>query len=85
MIEGVMYPQIENRAFINNVNHPPHYQGKVECIEALESAVEGLQGQEAFCSANAIKYLWRWKRKNGHEDLRKAIWYIERILNAGQG
>lgn len=62
------------------VNKPPHYQGKVECIDALEAATEGLNGIEAVCTANAIKYLWRWKRKNGIEDLRKAHWYIERLI-----
>ena len=65
------------------VNQPAHYTaGGIECIDALESATQGLEGQEAFCTANAIKYLWRWKRKNGAEDLKKARWYIERLLSA---
>lgn len=64
------------------VNHPQHYtQGKVECIDALEAATAGLDGIEAVCTANAIKYLWRWKQKNGAEDLRKAVWYIKRLLH----
>ena len=63
------------------VNHPSHYcQGKVECIDALEAATTGLQGIEAVCTANAIKYLWRQSRKNGVEDLKKAIFYIERLI-----
>lgn len=62
------------------VNHPAHYQGKVECIDALEAATEGLSGIEAVCTANAIKYLWRWKRKNGIEDLRKARWFLDRLI-----
>jgi hypothetical protein len=42
------------------VNHPPHYNADgIECIDALEAATSGLQGIEAFCTANAIKYLWR--------------------------
>lgn len=62
------------------VNHPAHYTaGKVECIDALESATVGLQGIEAVCTANAIKYLWRWKFKNGIEDLSKAKWYINKL------
>ena len=65
------------------VNHPSHYTaGKVECIDALESATTGLQGIEAVCTANAIKYLWRWKRKNGVQDLEKAKWYIDRLIKA---
>lgn len=65
----------------DNVNHPNHYTaGGIECIDALKAATEGLEGIEAVCTANAIKYLWRWKRKNGVEDLRKAIWYINRLI-----
>ena len=67
----------------DSVNQPAHYTaGGIECIDALEAATHGLEGQEAFCTANAIKYLWRWKRKNGAEDLKKARWYIERLLSA---
>lgn len=63
------------------VNHPEHYTaGGIECIDALEAATAGLEGIEAVCTANAIKYLWRWKRKNGVEDLQKAVWYIERLI-----
>lgn len=65
----------------DNVNSPRHYTaGKVECIDALEAATQGLEGIEAVCTANAIKYLWRWKRKNGTEDLKKARWYINKLL-----
>lgn len=65
----------------DNVNHPAHYNaGNVECIDALEAATNGLNGIEAVCTANAIKYLWRWKRRNGCEDLKKSIWYINYLL-----
>lgn len=65
----------------DHVNHPAHYtQGKVECIDAIESAITGLNGMEAHCTGTAIKYLWRWKQKGGTEDLHKAKWYIDRIL-----
>lgn len=68
----------------DTVNHPPHYtQGGLECIEAIKAAVTGLEGIEAVCTGNAIKYLWRWKQKNGVEDLKKAIWYIERLIRNG--
>jgi len=66
----------------DTVNHPAHYTaGGVECIDALASATVGLEGIEAVCTANAIKYLWRWKRKGGVEDLRKARWYIDRLIS----
>lgn len=64
------------------INHPPHYTaGKVECIDALEAATENLTGIEAICTANAIKYLWRWRHKNGVEDLKKARWYLDRLIS----
>ena len=65
----------------DNVNHPSHYtQGGVECIEALKAATANLKRIDAVCTENAIKYLWRWKEKNGVEDLEKAKWYINRLI-----
>ncbi|MEF2965047.1 DUF3310 domain-containing protein [Paenibacillus sp. M1] len=65
----------------DNVNHPCHYtSGKVECIDAIEAATEGLNGFEAYTTGNILKYLWRWKRKNGTEDLKKAQWYLNRLI-----
>lgn len=68
------------RKSLENVNRPAHYQGKVECIDAIESAVEGLEGIEAVCTANVIKYVYRWKKKNGKEDLLKAQWYLNKLI-----
>lgn len=64
------------------VNHPSHYtQGSIECIDAIEAALNReMNGFDAFCTGNAIKYLWRWEFKNGHEDLKKALWYINKII-----
>lgn len=62
------------------VNHPAHYtKGGVECIDAIKSAISDLVGIEAFCTGNAIKYLYRWKDKGGKQDLEKAKWYINRL------
>jgi len=70
---------------LSKVDHPAHYNaGNIECIDAIEEAVKGLDGKEAFATGNAIKYLWRWKRKGGKEDLKKAIWYINRLINDDQ-
>jgi hypothetical protein len=61
--------------------NPDHYrQGKVECIDALAAATANLYGIEAICTANAIKYLWRWREKGGAVDLAKAQWYIGWLL-----
>ena len=64
-----------------SVNHPAHYtQGSVECIDALKAATAGKSGIEALCVANIIKYLWRYEKKGGRQDVEKAKWYLERLL-----
>ena len=66
---------------IDMVNHPAHYtQGGIECIDALKAATVSKTGIEAVCTANAIKYLWRYEEKNGIEDVKKARWYIDRLI-----
>ena len=64
----------------DNVNRPSHYtQGKVECIDAIESATTNLVGIIAVCVANVIKYVWRFALKNGVEDLDKADYYLQKL------
>ena len=71
----------ENQEVKNNPINPDHYkQGKVECIDCIESATSSLTGFEGFCTGNAIKYLYRWKQKGGKQDLEKSRWYINRML-----
>lgn len=66
----------------DNVNHPDHYtQGGVECIDAIAAATTGKTGIEAVCVANVIKYLWRYELKNGLEDVKKARWYLDRLID----
>lgn len=74
-------PPAPKKITADAVKHPAHYTaGKIECIDALEAATAGLSGIEAVCTANAIKYLWRWKLKNGTQDLEKAKWYIDKLI-----
>lgn len=58
------------------VNHPPHYTShpsKIECIQITEHM--------GFCLGNAVKYIWRADLKqDAIEDLRKAVWYINREI-----
>lgn len=63
----------------NNVNHPIHYADtcSIECIDAMVIAF-GRESVIEFCKINAFKYLWRFKNKNGLEDLNKAQWYINK-------
>lgn len=66
---------------VDMVNHPSHYtQGGIECIDCIKSATVGKVGIEAFCVGNAIKYLFRYEEKNGVEDVKKARWYINRLI-----
>lgn len=64
------------------VSHPPHYQTKsgIETIQVIEAFTEGLDGIEAVCTANVIKYICRWKKKNGLQDLKKAQWYLTHLI-----
>lgn len=65
----------------DNVNNPIHYtQGAVECIDCIKAAIINKAGIEAFCVGNAIKYLFRYENKNGLEDVKKAQWYINRLI-----
>lgn len=66
---------------LDTVNHPPHYtKGGIECIDAIEAATVNLSGFEGYCAGNALKYIWRHEFKNGTEDLKKAVWYIDRLV-----
>lgn len=65
---------------MDNIN-PDHYkQGGVECIVALEAATVNKTGIEAVCTANVIKYLWRYEAKGGLEDIKKAQWYLNKLI-----
>lgn len=65
------------------VSHPSHYQSKsgLEVIDAIEAFTDGLEGIEACDTGNIIKYMCRWKQKNGIQDLKKARWYLEHLIN----
>lgn len=67
----------------DKVNHPTHYisPSGLEVIDVIEAFTSDLAGMDAVCTANAIKYILRWKHKNGVEDLKKARWYIDRLIS----
>ena len=61
------------------VNHPPHYnQSGIECIDAIKAATG--DGFEYYLLGNIIKYVWRYPYKNGVEDLKKADFYLDRLI-----
>lgn len=65
------------------VSHPSHYQSKsgLEVIDVIAAFTEGLEGIEAVDTGNTIKYICRWKDKNGVQDLEKAMWYIQHLID----
>ena len=64
------------------VTHPDHYQSEtgMEVIDVIEAFTFDLKGIEATDTGNIIKYICRWKKKNGLQDLRKAKWYLEHLI-----
>ena len=63
----------------NMVDHPAHYQGKHECIDEM-IALFGVEAVIHFCMCNVYKYRFRAANKNGKEDLDKADWYMDKLL-----
>lgn len=60
--------------------HPKHYAySKYECINVLKDIL-GEEGFKEFCRGNVFKYLWRYNHKNGKEDLLKAKYYLEKLI-----
>ena len=62
------------------VNHPPHYnKAGIETIDAIKAMTDG--GFEYYLQGNIMKYLWRYRYKNGAEDLKKAQWYLTELID----
>jgi hypothetical protein len=70
-------PEIPNSS--SDPINPSHYkQGGIECIEAIKAATgDGFIG---YLRGNVMKYLWRYKEKGGVDDLKKARWYLDRLI-----
>ena len=65
---------------IDNVNHPAHYEsGKYECYDVYKANF-GDAMTKGFVVGNVFKYLWRFRSKNGVEDLKKARWYLDKAI-----
>ena len=67
-----------------NVNHPSHYQGKNECID-LMIVMFGTEAVKGFCKCNSFKYRFRAEQKNGQEDIEKAEWYENMLMELDSG
>ena len=68
---------------VDNVNHPNHYQNiaGVEAIDILNDVVKDLPGTQAAMLWNTLKYLLRFQKKNGLEDLKKAQNYLQWLID----
>lgn len=65
---------------VDPVNHPAHYtQGGIECIDAIRASMSKEQFL-GYCKGNSLKYQWRYEAKGGVEDLKKAKWYLDRMI-----
>ena len=68
----------------DHVNHPSHYtQGGIECIKAIEASMAP-DGFQDYCKGNVLKYIWRWREKNGVEDLKKAQVYLTWMIESAE-
>ena len=79
---GESFNSCRARNGLDMVNHPSHYKAKngMEVIEVIEAFTANLKGYEAIYTGKVIKYICRWKEKNGLEDLKKAQWYLNRLI-----
>ena len=94
-LEGIMQEEYDKRRsealreeFDNDsVNNPDHYQSlvpdiDVDCITAMRAA-KGDEKVKAWLECNAFKYNWRFQEKGMDEDVKKAIWNLEKFLELG--
>ena len=81
-VKGNPIPTKYKEKLLDMVNKPPHYQTKtgLETIDVIEAFTDGLNGIEATDTGNVIKYICRWKKKNGLQDLQKAQWYLNHLI-----
>lgn len=68
----------------DSVNHPSHYAGKQ--IEVIDYIRDTLTEEETtgFCCGNVLKYVSRWRKKGGVEDLKKARVYLDWMIEAAE-
>ena len=59
-----------------NIKQPKHYtHNGIEPIDYI------MTNKLDFCEGNVVKYISRWKHKNGVEDLKKARQYLDFLIN----
>ena len=77
LLDKQMFPKEDT------VYHPPHYnKGGLEAIDYIEQQLEG--GFADYLEGNVLKYIHRWRYKNGIEDLKKAEWYLKKLIETSR-
>lgn len=81
-IDNMMHSTYTIKDEEDMVNHPGHYISEtgLETIDVIEAFTFDLKGIEATDTGNVLKYMCRWKSKNGLEDLKKAQWYLNHLI-----
>ena len=73
-------PPSPNTPAHDPVDRPLHYtQGGIECLDAIKASMPREQFL-GFLKGNEMKYVWRYQHKGGIEDLRKANFYLARLI-----
>ena len=80
MVREQAQKQTDHKEIMDMVNSPPHYnKAGIETIEAIKAMTD--TGFEYYLQGNIMKYLWRYRYKNGAEDLKKAQWYLNELID----
>ena len=70
----------EDKEYGDDVESPFHYnKGSIECVDAIEAASTKVEF-EGYLRANVLKYVWRFRYKDNIKDLRKARWYLDKLI-----
>lgn len=68
----------------DSVEKPAHYaSGEIECIDAMRAQMSK-EEFEGHMKGNVIKYMWRWRDKGGVESLKKARWYLNKLIESAE-
>lgn len=80
-----VFPANEPAPVKEMVDHPQHYNNhQHECIDEM-IALFGVEAVKGFCKCNVHKYRYRSADKNGQEDLKKADWYMTKLIELEGG
>lgn len=80
--DPINWLKLEQNKQVDNVNQPSHYTyGNIEIIDIVEQVTATYPTNIAFSIGNALKYICRAPFKNGVEDLKKAVWYLNRAID----